>query len=133
MPITLSQVRDVQNTILKFDQNQQQLLNAIHQNFYQMNQFGTLRKIRDHIAMTGVVWRELNEKIAIYTGDYDPLIDSIFVSFLTEFSDDKYIDSIGLEKVTERYANASKVTISKLYKYSQDLLLCVESANDDEC
>lgn len=130
MPITLSQVRDVQNTILKFDQNQQQLLNAIHQNFYQMNQFGTLRKIRDHIAMTGVVWRELNEAIATYTGDYDPLIDSIFSGFNDDFAKAWPSEP---EKVTEYYANAINAAINKLYKYSQDLLLCVESANGDEC
>lgn len=132
MPITLSQVRDVQNIILKFDQNQQPLLGDIHRHFYQMNQFGASRKIIDHIKMTGMTWRELNEKIAIYTGDYDPLIDSIFAGFLTEFTDYECIDSIEFKKVTERYANASKVTINKLYKYSQDLLLCVESANSNE-
>ncbi|RAS60077.1 hypothetical protein DET48_12346 [Vibrio diazotrophicus] len=129
MKITLSQVREIKNIILKFDQNQQPLLGDIHRHFYQMDQLGAFRKVRDHIEMTGVVWRELNETIATYTGDYDPLIDSIFLGFNDDFAKAWPSEP---EKSTEHYANAINTAINKLYKYSQDLLLCVESANSDE-
>ncbi|WP_332400349.1 hypothetical protein [Vibrio metschnikovii] len=127
--IKLNQARDIQNIVFKFDQAQQPLLDDIHRHFHQMDHFGTLRKIRDHIEMTGVVWRELNEAIANYAGDYDPLIDSIFSRFNDEFSKEWPSEP---EKATEHYANATRNIINKLYKYSQDLILCVDSANDDE-
>ncbi|ELV8682591.1 hypothetical protein QNE28_002552 [Vibrio fluvialis] len=130
MPITLSQAREIQNIILKFDQVQQPLLQEINRCFYGMDQLGAFRKVRDHIEMTGVVWRELNEAIATYTADYDPLIDSIFSGFNDDFAKAWPSEP---EKVTEHYANAINAAINKLYKYSQDLLLCVESANGDEC
>ncbi len=129
MSITLSQVREIQNIILKFDQNQQPLLDDIHRHFYQMDQLGVHRKARDHICLTCEVWRELNEVIAAYTGDYDPLIDSIFLGFNDDFAKAWPSEP---EKSTEHYANAINTAINKLYKYSQDLLLCVESANSDE-